>query len=179
MAVKDFLENITSAFTDAKGNTFSFHRARPVEIKEIKSKEQELGLKLPASFVEFLQYCGAATYFGVQIFDIRGLYAYDDEWWEMKGFLPFCVDAQSNHYSFKPLQGSAEYPVYRCVHSPFGYGAVADSFEHWLKLHYEYVIAKKDDPKFAHPYLAAEKEVEKNCKRYQQTAQPKWWPFGK
>ena len=68
-----------------------FTTSNPSSGKEIEAIEIQLGVKLPKSFKDFLKYCGAADFYGLQIFSLPELYRFDESCWEMEGMIPLDV----------------------------------------------------------------------------------------
>lgn len=109
----------------------------PVAPSEIESAERSLGVNLPTSYKHFLLRCGSGSWCGEAVAHPAELYAFNADCLQMEGFVPLVrnVRGVGDYVAINPADAevTGERPVYYCSHDPFGYVAVAASFEEWAR----------------------------------------------
>jgi hypothetical protein len=162
------------------GGEIIFSKAKPPTETELLDTEGRLEVKLPNSYKDFLLYCGAADFYGVQLWGLAELYRFDNECWEMEGMIPFAVDFMGRHHCFKPSTTTEEYEVFITSHDPFGYAKVADNFYEWCKLQNSIMLNfETNSPSFKHPFIDADVAIYASWKRHKATLPKKWYEFWK
>jgi hypothetical protein len=146
-----------------------------VSESDIKKVESDLGVSLPRSYRQFLLTCGPGLWCDDYIPHPRNLYAFDEDCWEIAGFVPLIhnVLGCGDHVAINPSEPDqdGERPLYYCTHDPFGYAQVATSFEEWCR---KAVDVQGTD---ATVYDDVGDEVRAKWKEYLASQPKKWWQF--
>lgn len=135
-----FLETCISGFYEQdNGDKWPIFIPDDEEVtsSDIEQAEMALGIKLPHSYRKFLLTCGSGTWCGDWVPPPIALGAFDEDCWEMAGFVTLVHNVQlvGDFIAINPAdpEKNGERPVYYCSHDPFGYARIAASFEDWCR----------------------------------------------
>ena len=163
-----------SKMTEKSGLSL-FPTVRKLQTQTLKQAERELGVRLPHSYREFLLKCGPGIWCGDWIPPPMMLYAFDEDCWEMEGFVTLVHNVQEvgDFVAINPAdqEENGEQPVYYCSHDPFGYARIAASFEEWCRKTLE------GEQTGEIIYVEVEDAVDAKWKEYLASRPKKWWQF--
>jgi len=135
---------------DSEGNSIEveFMVNPPATISEIKHIEKELGIKLPTSYVEFLQKFNGARmydYDGLDGFELLGTNDlvdinsflasdYNEDWVDSILIFAKCI-GEGNYLGFDSSVGKSEYCILDCFHEeiPINWEIISESFDQFLE----------------------------------------------